>query len=482
MRRFLVTLSLLFLVTFIQVPAGGADPAKPVQVPGFSTSENDIAWGLASYGSGVYVVGTTDGDLHNRQKVAGDAFIRKYDANKRVLWTRQFGTAQVDNAWGAATDAGGNVYVVGATEGALERASYGGSDGFVRKYSANGKILWRRQFGTKNQEYMGSIAVSGDSLYVVGHRLDEVTGKAVALVERLDASGHEVWSRTFGTLDYNYATAVATDREANAYVAGLGPVSSPTLTESDITIRKYRPDRTLAWAKRLDYGKVENAFGLAGLDSSVYLAGHYTYHGDPDNRDVRVVKFNTDGSRLWDKRFDLGGNDYLYSIDARGGGVVFCGETVTPTGDSDGYVIKLTPKGKKIWQTRLATPEYDSAGAVISTRTGVYATGETRGTLGSSRHGEIDTYLTRLRNKVWRSRLDGSVKVMGSQMVLEPVLETLICPQHVLILNYPDGVNDETSSVSLNCPLDLFRRSGSKLLFWTPTQRDYRRGQRVSFF
>ena len=406
MKKSWISLCLFFLFagTCLTVSTEAAAQSQP---SGFGTPKDDTAWGLASHGSGVYVVGTTEGNLHSRQRGGGDAFIRKYDESGAFIWGRQFGTVQADNAWGAATDVGGNVYIVGDTEGALTGSARGGSDGFVRKYNADGKMLWTRQFGTKDNEYLGDMAIAGASLYVVGHRADGASGTAVALVERLDSSGHEVWSRTFGTLDYNYAAAVATDHEGNAYVAGvvagLGPVSSPTLTSSDMSIRKYRPDGTLAWAKRLDYGKAENAFGVAVLGSSVYLAGFYIYQNDPDNRDVRIVKFATGGSKLWDKRFDLGGNDYLYSLSAFHGGVVFAGETVTPAGDSNGYVVKLTLEGKRVWQTRLATPRYDTTEAVIITRTGVYAAGETAGTLGSSSRGKSDAYLARLCSSDGRS-------------------------------------------------------------------------------
>src|SRR3954454_19242215 len=68
-----------------------------------------------------------------------------------VSWTRQFGTSAEEIAGGIAQDATGFT-VVGTTGGPLVHAVRGANDGFIRRYSRSGKVLWTRQFGTDGQD------------------------------------------------------------------------------------------------------------------------------------------------------------------------------------------------------------------------------------------------------------------------------------------------------------------------------------------
>ena len=85
----------------------------------FGSGTFDQAFGVAAGASGVYVAGRTFGALPF-QTSAGDedAFVRKYDLNGTELWTRQFGSAIHDQAFGVAADTSG-VYMGGTTFGAL---------------------------------------------------------------------------------------------------------------------------------------------------------------------------------------------------------------------------------------------------------------------------------------------------------------------------------------------------------------------------
>ena len=53
-----------------------------------------------------------------------DGFLRKYNAQGNLIWTRQIGTPDTDQATGVAADASG-VYVVGYTHGTLPGQTVG---------------------------------------------------------------------------------------------------------------------------------------------------------------------------------------------------------------------------------------------------------------------------------------------------------------------------------------------------------------------
>src|SRR5204863_8814709 len=133
-----------------------------------------------------------------------DAFVRKYAADGTVLWTRQFGTPDHDGASGVATDSSG-VYVAGSTSGELPGQTTNGlRDGFVRKYSPTGTLLWTQQFGTAALDAVHGIAVTSDGVFVVGDTYGTFDGESQkglpdAYVISFTASGALRWVRQFGT-------------------------------------------------------------------------------------------------------------------------------------------------------------------------------------------------------------------------------------------------------------------------------------------
>src|SRR5919197_6081533 len=64
----------------------------------------------------------------------------------------QFGTSGPDEAIGVATDSSA-VYMVGHVNGALPGQTYlGRDDAFIRKYDSDGNVVWTRQFGTSGAD------------------------------------------------------------------------------------------------------------------------------------------------------------------------------------------------------------------------------------------------------------------------------------------------------------------------------------------
>lgn len=374
---------------------GGEQPASLAPLT-FGSPGYDAATGLAEHSTGVYAVGFTTGDLDGPQAGEVDAFVRKVDKSGAVLWAQQFGTDSVDFAGGVASDANDNAYVVGGTYGSLGGPYGGQDDTFLRKYSPGGRILWTRQFaaGFFDDGFQSQVAVSGNHVYVVG-TVDPYTADSNAFIKKFSANGTEQWTEEFGTSGGDHALDVAVDREGNAYAVGytFGPLAAPVGGATDMFIRKYTPRGAVTWTRQLDYRGTDIATSVAVDGKEVYLAGYDTPGDDNANRDARVVKFSTSGTKRWDKAFDLGGNDYLYDVSAAGGGVVFAGES-----GSDGFVVKLNADGSEVWQQRQSTFEDDSTAAVLARkRNEVYAAGVTSGVLGSANRGDADAFLRRIR-------------------------------------------------------------------------------------
>jgi hypothetical protein len=166
-------------------------------------------------GDGVYIAGTTYGDLvGGPPSNDGDAFLRKYDTAGNELWTRQFGTASIDSGISVAATLGG-VYVAGGTYGVFPGETLGGTeDAFVRKYDAQGNELWTRQFGSPDQESVFCVTAVAGGVYITGLTYGTLPGQSSAaggdaFVAKYNSHGVEQWVAQFGTSDLEVATSAS---------------------------------------------------------------------------------------------------------------------------------------------------------------------------------------------------------------------------------------------------------------------------------
>src|SRR2546426_439575 len=165
-RRAVLCVAFLLVVSPALVASG--TPSAP-KVRQFHSTYYLGAVGIALDASGVYVSGSISGALPGQTSAgSGDAFLRKYDASGNVLWTRQFGSSDFDQADNVAVDASG-AYVAGVTAGAFPgQTSAGSADAFVIKYDTSGNDLWTRQFGSSTYDLAWGMALDASGAYVAG--------------------------------------------------------------------------------------------------------------------------------------------------------------------------------------------------------------------------------------------------------------------------------------------------------------------------
>ncbi|MCA1789693.1 MAG: SBBP repeat-containing protein, partial [Thioalkalivibrio sp.] len=189
----------------------------------FGTTDLDVASAIATDTDGnVFAAGYTLGDLAGTNAGSVDAFIRSYDSDGSHRWTRQFGTSGDEVALGIATDASGNVYTTGRTNGDLEGSNAGIWDVFIRSYDSEGNLRWTRQFGTSGRDESTGIATDADGFvfvsgYTQGDLAGTLAGSGDAFIRSYDSNGSHRWTRQFGTSGDDYADAIATDETGSVF-------------------------------------------------------------------------------------------------------------------------------------------------------------------------------------------------------------------------------------------------------------------------
>lgn len=193
---------------------------------------------------------TVDGQ-GNVYAITHSNLISKYDTRGNFLWSGMSNPPSPNPPIsGVTTDANGYAYVVGTTNASLEGTNQGAFDAYLRKYDNNGQVLWTRQFGTSGSDWANAVTadISGN-IYVTGSTQGSlqpnVTNKGDydAYVRKYDTNGNALQTKQFGTSTFDKGSVITTDVSGNIYMAGstLGGLQRPNKGALDTYVRKYTP-------------------------------------------------------------------------------------------------------------------------------------------------------------------------------------------------------------------------------------------------
>ncbi len=315
----------------------------------FASAERDYATGVCTDATGVYVVGRAGAALTGKKQLGStDVFIGKYDTGGSELWTRQFGTSAQDEAAAVAAD-GTGIYVVGSTAGVLPaQAAAGGFDAFLRKYDPDGNELWTVQFGTAGSDTASAVTCAADGVYVAGHTSGALPGQSNAgqsdcFLRKYDAQGRELWTRQWGTWADDDVRGIAADGDSVYLIgtswwweaAGRGLTyerSGGRVVCLDSFLRSHSADGAELWAKHYEPPEAGGFTAVSVGPGGVYVAGAYLAEGLEKgdklaNSDVFVSHYAAEGQLAWTERFGSSDFDAAHAVYADARAVYVAGDT-----------------------------------------------------------------------------------------------------------------------------------------------------------
>jgi len=289
-------------------------------------------------GGGVYIGGETGGDLAGSGWQGGifDAWLARYDSGGNQLWIRQLGTSGMDIAEFVAPDASGGVFVGGFTMGSLAAFSLGTMDFWLARYDSAGSQLWVRQVVTSSGEDAYAAAPDGSGgVYVTGSTTGIFGGASAggddAWLARYDGMGTQVWIRQLGTSEDDSAKAAAQDGFGGVYVAGQtnGSLGGTQAGGPDAWVARYDSAGNLVWTRQLGTSAAEDTFGAAA-DSygGVYLAGSTEGSLGGSNagkNDAWVARYDGTGTLLWVHQLGTAFDNWASAAAIDGSGGVYVG-------------------------------------------------------------------------------------------------------------------------------------------------------------
>jgi hypothetical protein len=203
----------------------------------------------------VYVAGYTYGGLDGNKLIGkADFFVTKYNSDGVKQYTRQLGVAAASaTAASVATDANGNVYVAGTTDGGLDGNTLAGfQDFFVTKYNSAGVKLYTRQLGVTgahtNTIGRSVAADANGNVYVAGDTDGGLDGnKRIGtydfFITKYNNTGVKQYTRQLGVARSSTSGySVVTDANGNVYVTGsteAGMDGNKLIGTADFFVTKF---------------------------------------------------------------------------------------------------------------------------------------------------------------------------------------------------------------------------------------------------
>ena len=359
------------------------------------------------------------GNLTLISKGSFDIYLLKYDSKGTLLWAKQSGGTDYDEAYGVAFDPEGNVFLTGYFSGSanlsgVQVKSKGDRDFFITKYTKTGSVAWAKQGDGTVGDYATAVATDlNGNVFITGlfkgtlsfGGTDYVAkgGKDIFLA-KYSSSGDFKWVRTGGGNKLDESIAIMTDKNGNCYVTGdfegtaeFNKKIALSVGSKDVFLVKYDSDGDIEWLKR--GGSVNGNAHTSGIDiddsANVYIAGYFSgtaHFGKAELTNsgsdaVFLVKYNSEGDAKWAIQTAGKGNEHASAIkiDSKKN-IYVAGEydldfafgeaNIKNIGNWDIFILKYNTSGEMLDVTQIGGTGYDKAYDIgLDGQSNVYITG-----------------------------------------------------------------------------------------------------------
>jgi hypothetical protein len=316
------------------------------------------------------------------------------------VWDYRFGGNESDQAQcihqtsdGGYILGGGTVSVIGGNKSSPLVGGCCNSDYWIVKIDSLGNKLWEQDFGGTTTDGFHTVSETSDKGFVLGgysfsgiggHKSQNQWGVYDFWILKTDSLGIKEWDRDFGG---NYGDELFTIQQTSdkGYLLGglsasgvSGDKSQATWGGIDFWIVKIDSSGNKVWDK--DFGGTldDVLYKLVQTNDGGYLLGGMTNSGANGDitetnfdttmvtPDYWIIKIDSMGNKLWDKRYGGSGEDVLYDLcQTEDMGFILGGLSKSPISGNkteslkdtsllplyqgDYWIVKIDSMGNKQW-------------------------------------------------------------------------------------------------------------------------------------
>ncbi len=369
--RVAVLVGLLFsglLIAASSIGFAAAADVPPTQwSQTYGGTAEDEALSVVENSDGGY---TLAGNTNSYGAGDSDAWLIKVDASGVMQWSQTYGGIKADVArCMIKTDDGGY-----AIAGYTRSFGAGNTDFWLVKTDASGTEQWSQTYGgITADEYAWCVIQTSDGGYALTGTTESVySGQSDAWLVKTDAFGVEQWNQTYGGTDYASASCVVQNSDGSYVIAGCKYLSDAGL---DALLVKVDASGTEQWSQTYGGTREDEAYSVVKTSDGGYALAGYTESFGAGNTDFWLVKTDASGTEQWSQTYGGTRRDEAYSVvKTSDGGYVIAGFTNSfGAGNDDAWLVKVDASGTAQWSQTYGGAGDDLAMCVVVTNDGGYA-------------------------------------------------------------------------------------------------------------
>jgi len=390
-----------------------------------------------------------------------DYWIVKLDINGTLEWETNLGGSDVDFAKSISQTTDGGYIIAGfswSSNGDISGENNGGYDFWIVKLDTNGTLEWETNLGGSgfdaaksiSQTTNGGYIIAGYSSYPDGD-VGGNNGDSDYWIVKLDTNGTLVWETNLGGSGFDSAESIYQTIDGGYIVAGNSESTDGDVGgnngDSDYWIVKLDVNGTLIWETNLGGSGHDTVYSITQTTDGGYIVSGDTYSSDGDvggnngNRDIWIIKLDTNGTLEWETNLGGSGQDIGKSIiQTIDGGFIIIGSSPSSDGDVGGnnggfdfWIVKLDGTGNLVWETNLGGSSNDFGYSITQTLDGGYIVAgisiSSDGDVGGN-NGYDDFWIVKLGNPL------GIEDTIASKIIINPNPATNI----ITITNLPQEI------------------------------------------
>jgi len=320
----------------------------------------DHAMSVQQTSDGGYIVA---GGTYSLGHGSQDIWLLRLDDSGDTIWTKTFGGIDDDKAYYVQQTTDNGFIITGYTK------SFGspGDNVFLIKTDSSGNHLWRYVLSDSNRSWSLCVRQTKDPGYVLtGFTQIFGENKYNAWLIRSNEQGIPIWSRNYNWENNNWVGSVYQTNEGGFILAGFTEIND---SRDGLIIMTDSVGDTI-WTKT--YGGIEDDWfrDIQPAPDGGYILTGVSQSGTAGGQDIWLVKTDSSGKPVFEKKFGGLLDDWAYSIDVLNndlGYVITGGTNSFGSGDTDAWVIKTDLAGDTLWTHTYGGIDTDVASSVKNT-------------------------------------------------------------------------------------------------------------------
>jgi hypothetical protein len=287
--------------------------------------------------------------------------INLFAGSPDTAWTRTFGGEDFEHGYGVRETQDGGYVIAGVTE----TFGAGASDVWLIKVDSSGAEEWSQTFGGSGTDWCYSVEQTQDGGYVVVGATQSVGagGYDVWLI-KTDTLGIEEWSRTFGGAQWDAGYSVEQTQDGGYVLSGYTGSFGAGLY--DVWLIKTDTLGIEEWSQTFGGELYEVGYCLDRTTDGGYIISGATQSFGSGGYDVWLIKTDSSGAEDWSRTFGGTEDDQGFSVRQTEDGGYIVGGTVASFGAGwdDFWLIKTDTLGIEEWSQTFGG-EYGDIGYAV---------------------------------------------------------------------------------------------------------------------